>query len=74
MSIGYWHHLGIYAYRPDTLRKLVSFPPSFLERVEKLEQLRAIENGIAIRVIPTTLNMLGVDTPEDLQRVEQLLE
>lgn len=73
MSIEYWHHLGIYAYRPAVLQKMVSLPPSFLERAEKLEQLRALENGIAIQVIPTTLKAVGVDTPEDLKRVEQLL-
>jgi 3-deoxy-manno-octulosonate cytidylyltransferase (CMP-KDO synthetase) len=65
----YWQHIGIYAYRPATLRRLVALPVSPLERVEKLEQLRALQNGIAIQVLPTSLEAIGVDTPEDLQRV-----
>ena len=65
----YWQHLGIYAYRPSILQQLVKMPPSPLERIEKLEQLRALQNGIAIQVLPTSLESIGVDTPEDLQRV-----
>jgi 3-deoxy-manno-octulosonate cytidylyltransferase (CMP-KDO synthetase) len=65
----HWHHLGIYLYRPPTLRHLVTLPPSPLELAEKLEQLRALQNGIAIQVVPTTVEMIGVDRPEDLQRV-----
>lgn len=64
-----WHHLGVYIYRPDVLRDLVSLPPSPLEQVEKLEQLRALQNGIAIQVVPTTVETIGVDRPEDLARV-----
>jgi 3-deoxy-manno-octulosonate cytidylyltransferase (CMP-KDO synthetase) len=71
--VTYWHHLGMYAYRKETLLKLVQFPPSPLEQIEKLEQLRALQNGIAIQVIPTTLFVIGVDTPEDLKAVEQYL-
>jgi 3-deoxy-manno-octulosonate cytidylyltransferase (CMP-KDO synthetase) len=69
----YWQHLGIYAYRPGILRRIVALPPSPLEQVEKLEQLRALQNGIAIRVLPTSLRSIGVDTPEDLERVAHLL-
>lgn len=69
----HWHHLGLYLYRPDTLHRLVTLPPSPLELAEKLEQLRALQNGIAIQVVPTTVNMIGVDRPEDLQRVAALL-
>jgi 3-deoxy-manno-octulosonate cytidylyltransferase (CMP-KDO synthetase) len=69
----YWQHLGIYAYRPDVLRRIVKLAPSPLEQVEKLEQLRALQNGIAIRVLPTSLKSVGVDTPEDLERVSHLL-
>jgi 3-deoxy-manno-octulosonate cytidylyltransferase (CMP-KDO synthetase) len=65
----HWQHLGIYIYRPSTLRQLVSLPPSPLEQAEKLEQLRALQNGIAIQVVPTTVETIGVDRPEDLQRV-----
>jgi len=69
----YWLHLGIYAYRAGTLRRLVSLSPSPLENMEKLEQLRALENGIAIQVIPTSFHSVGVDTPEDVSIVEKLL-
>lgn len=69
----YLQHLGIYAYRPETLQRLVKLPPSFLELAEKLEQLRALQNGIAIQVLLTSLKSVGVDTPEDLKLVEQLL-
>lgn len=69
----YWHHLGIYAYKASVLQKIVKLPPSRLEKIEKLEQLRFLENGIAIRVIPTTLKAVGVDAPEDVARVEKLL-
>lgn len=69
----HWHHLGLYAYRPATLYRLVSLPPSPLELAEKLEQLRALQNDIAIQVVPTTFLSIGVDTPEDAQRVAPLL-
>jgi 3-deoxy-manno-octulosonate cytidylyltransferase (CMP-KDO synthetase) len=65
----YWQHLGIYAYKPATLQKLVALTMSPLEKAEKLEQLRALQNGVAIQVLPTSLEAIGVDTPEDLQRV-----
>jgi 3-deoxy-manno-octulosonate cytidylyltransferase (CMP-KDO synthetase) len=66
-------HLGIYGYRRDVLRKLVRFAPTPLEQCEKLEQLRALENGIPIRVVITSHRGVGVDTPEDAIRVEKLL-
>ncbi len=66
-------HLGIYGYRRDTLRKLVNLAPTPLELSEKLEQLRALENGISIRVIQTTHQGVGVDTPEDAKKVEKIL-
>jgi 3-deoxy-manno-octulosonate cytidylyltransferase (CMP-KDO synthetase) len=67
----YWQHLGIYAYKPEALQRLVTLAMSPLEKIEKLEQLRALQNGIAIQVLPTSLEAIGVDTPEDLQRVLQ---
>lgn len=67
-------HLGIYGYRRDTLRKLVTLTPTPLEQCEKLEQLRALEHGIPIRVIPTTHRGIGVDTPADVLKVEKLLK
>jgi 3-deoxy-manno-octulosonate cytidylyltransferase (CMP-KDO synthetase) len=67
-------HLGIYGYRRDILRKLVSLSPTPLEQCEKLEQLRALEHGIPIRVVLTNLRGIGVDTPADAVRVEKLLK
>ena len=66
-------HLGIYGYRKDVLRKLVRFAPSPLELCEKLEQLRALENGIPIRVVMTSHRGIGVDTPGDVARAVKLL-
>jgi 3-deoxy-manno-octulosonate cytidylyltransferase (CMP-KDO synthetase) len=66
-------HLGIYGYRRDTLLRLVKFPVSPLERAEKLEQLRALEQGIDIAVVRVNYEAVGVDSPGDVARVEQLL-
>jgi 3-deoxy-manno-octulosonate cytidylyltransferase (CMP-KDO synthetase) len=66
-------HLGIYGYRRETLLRLVKFPVSPLESAEKLEQLRALENGIPIAVVKVDYDSVGVDTPEDVKRVEKLL-
>jgi len=67
---GVWLHWGIYAYRRGALEKFVSLPPGKLENAEKLEQLRALENGISIRVVTSELQSVGVDTPEDLAAAE----
>ena len=67
-------HLGIYGYRRETLLRLVKFEPSPLERAEKLEQLRALENDIQIAVVKVVYNSIGVDVPSDLKRVEQILK
>jgi 3-deoxy-manno-octulosonate cytidylyltransferase (CMP-KDO synthetase) len=66
-------HLGIYGYQREALMRLASLPPSPLERSESLEQLRALENGIAIRVLVVERGSQGVDTAEDLERVERIL-
>jgi len=66
-------HLGIYGYRRETLLRLVKFPVSPLENAEKLEQLRALENGIPIAVVQVNYDSVGVDTPEDVAKVEKLL-
>jgi 3-deoxy-manno-octulosonate cytidylyltransferase (CMP-KDO synthetase) len=69
----YYKHIGIYSYRRDVLLVLAGMEPTELEKIEKLEQLRAIENGLKIRVKETFLETFGVDTPEDLERVEKWL-
>ena len=69
----YFKHLGFYAYRKHALDKFCSLPESKLERAERLEQLRFLENGIEIYVTETPHDTIGVDTEEDLRRVEQML-
>ena len=66
-------HLGIYGYRRETLIRMVGFPVSPLEVAERLEQLRALENGIAIRVVQVNYESIGVDVPGDVKRVENIL-
>ena len=66
-------HLGIYGYLRETLLRLVIFPVSPLENAEKLEQLRALENGIGIAVVQVAYDSIGVDLPEDVARVVELL-
>ena len=66
-------HWGLYAYRRDFLEKFVSWPTGTLEACEKLEQLRALENGARICVIVTTERSADVDVPDDIARVEELL-
>jgi 3-deoxy-manno-octulosonate cytidylyltransferase (CMP-KDO synthetase) len=66
-------HLGIYGYRRETLLRLVKFPMSPLENAEKLEQLRALENGIQIAVVKVDYDSIGVDTPEDVAKVEKII-
>jgi 3-deoxy-manno-octulosonate cytidylyltransferase (CMP-KDO synthetase) len=63
-------HVGMYGYQTTVLRTLATLPPSPLEREESLEQLRALQNGLKIRVVQTTRPHLGVDRPEDVARVE----
>ena len=69
----YYKHLGFYAYRKAALDKFCSLPESSLERSERLEQLRFLENGIPIRVAETPYDTIGVDTEEDRERVEKIL-
>ncbi len=70
----YYKHIGLYVYRRDFLLEYPSLPVGPLERAECLEQLRALENGHAIRVVETEYESLGVDTPEDLERVRGMME
>ena len=69
----YWKHIGLYAYRKTTLQRFPALPASALERTEHLEQLRFLENSIPIYVDTTTFDTIGVDTEDDLRRVEEIL-
>ena len=68
-----WRHVGLYVYRRECLLRLASLEPTAMERSEALEQLRALEHGIRIRVVETRHDSIGVDTPDDLERVRQEL-
>lgn len=73
-GIVHYKHIGLYVYRREFLLGYSELPVGPLERVERLEQLRALENGYRIRVVETEYDSLGVDTPEDLDRVSKLFE
>lgn len=68
-----YKHIGLYAYRRDFLLKFASLAPTPLEQTESLEQLRVLEHGYKIKVLPVDRAPVGVDTPEDLERVNQLI-
>jgi 3-deoxy-manno-octulosonate cytidylyltransferase (CMP-KDO synthetase) len=70
----FYQHIGIYAYRKDFLLALKRLPPSRLEKIERLEQLRALENGFRIRMIEIPRPTLSVDTPRDIIPVEEFLK
>jgi 3-deoxy-manno-octulosonate cytidylyltransferase (CMP-KDO synthetase) len=72
-QVQYFKHLGFYAYRKAALDAFCAWPESELERTERLEQLRFLDNGIAIHVTETPYDTVGVDTEEDLRRVEAIL-
>ena len=72
-SPDYFKHLGFYAYRAAALEHFCALPESTLERAERLEQLRFLENGVSIHVAATAHDTIGVDTEEDLRRVEDIL-
>ena len=70
----HFKHIGLYVYRRDFLLRYPGLPVGPLEKAERLEQLRALENGHKIRVVETEYESIGVDTPEDLERVTKLFE
>jgi 3-deoxy-manno-octulosonate cytidylyltransferase (CMP-KDO synthetase) len=72
-DVRYFKHLGFYVYRKAALDAFCLWPESQLERTERLEQLRFLENGVSIHVAETPFDTIGVDTEEDLQRVEKIL-
>ena len=69
----YYKHIGLYAYRADTLQEITSLPQSSLEMAESLEQLRWLENGYTIKVGVSEVETIGIDTPEDLVKAEEFL-
>lgn len=70
----YYKHIGVYGYRTAVLTEIVKLPPGRLEQVERLEQLRWLENGYRIRVAETTAESVAIDTPEDLAHVLRGME
>lgn len=70
----YLLHIGLYVYRRETLLQLAALPPTPLEERERLEQLRALEHGVRIRVAITEHQSFGVDTPADLERVRRMMK
>jgi len=73
ISVNYWRHIGVYAYRKTALLQFIQWPISELEHIEKLEQLRYLENGIRIKMIETDSTGIGIDTPEDLENARIFL-
>ena len=72
--IPFYKHVGMYAYRPEVLREITALPQGKLEKAESLEQLRWLENGYKIAVRFTDHESVGIDTPEDLERVRKISE
>lgn len=66
-----YKHIGLYVYRRDALLRFTNLPPTDLEQIEKLEQLRMLENGFKIKIVVTELESISVDTPEDLERARE---
>ena len=69
----YFLHVGVYAYKKDVLMSFTKWPQSALEKNEKLEQLRYLENGIKIKMVETDYNNIAIDTPEDLEKAKLFL-
>jgi len=73
MNNEYFLHVGVYAYKKDALLDFTKLPQSQLEKIEKLEQLRYLENGIKIKMAETDYNNIAIDTPEDLEKAKNSL-
>ncbi len=69
-SHAFYKHIGIYAYRTDILKKIVALPEGNIEQMEKLEQLRWLENGFKIKIAITVFDSFGIDSPEDIEKVK----
>lgn len=74
LNTGVYKHIGIYAYRWDFLMKFTKMKPTFLEKAERLEQLRALEKGVKIKVPTVRYDGFGIDTKEDLERANKILK
>ena len=70
--VKYFLHVGVYAYKKDVLMKFTQWPQTALEKTEKLEQLRYLENGIKIKMAETDYNNIAIDTPEDLEKAKKI--
>lgn len=70
----FFRHIGVYAFRRDTLLQIASLPQSNLEKIEKLEQLRLLENGMKIKVVKTEYNGFSIDTEEDLKKAAKIIK
>ena len=68
----FFKHIGLYAYRADILLGLSALKPTSLELAESLEQLRWIQNGIQIKAIETQFETIGIDSPEDLEKIQKM--
>ena len=73
-ALVWYKHIGLYAYRRSCLEQFVNWPPSSLEKMEGLEQLRAMEHGVRILALDAPADTVAVDTPEDLKRVEMIMK
>ncbi|HEX2535084.1 MAG TPA: 3-deoxy-manno-octulosonate cytidylyltransferase [Chitinophagaceae bacterium] len=73
VEVLYYEHIGVYAFRKEALMRFTQLPPSRLEQIEKLEQLRLLEAGISIRMAETGYIGVAIDTPEDLERARALI-
>jgi len=72
-TVDYFLHIGVYGYKKNVLMKFTQWPQSVLEKTEKLEQLRYLENGIKIKMTETDYNNIAIDTPEDLEKAKDLI-
>lgn len=72
-EFSWFQHIGVYSYKVEALEKFVKLPSSELESLEKLEQLRALENGMTLGGVVTTQKLIGVDVPDDVKKVEEAL-
>jgi 3-deoxy-manno-octulosonate cytidylyltransferase (CMP-KDO synthetase) len=70
-TLPYFKHIGVYAFRKQTLLEFTKWPQGVLEQTEMLEQLRYLENGISIKMVETTFSSVGIDTPEDYEKAKE---